>query len=72
VGENNLKKLAKRIGSNIAIKRSKIGLTQEKLAYEYDISKGYLSDIESGKKLPSLKMLAKIADALEVDLKELL
>lgn len=64
-------KLAKRIGKRINTLRTKQDLTLEKLAYENDISKGYLSELEAGKKLPSLKMLEKIADALEVDIKEL-
>lgn len=46
-------------------------MTSEKLAYENDISKGYMSDIENGKKLPSLRMLSQIAGALDVDIKEL-
>lgn len=66
-----MKKLAKRLGKNITQKRMKLGMTQEKLAYENDISKGYLSEIESGKKLPSLEMLLIIAEALDVDIKEL-
>lgn len=46
-------------------------MTSEQLAYENDVSKGYMSDIENGKKLPSLKMLERIAKALGVDIKEL-
>ena len=65
-------KLAKRIGKNISDTRRKRGMTSEKLAYENGISKGYLSDIENGKKLPSIRMLNQIAGALEVDIKELL
>ena len=64
-------KLAKRIGKKISDSRRKQGMTSEKLAYENGISKGYLSDIENGKKLPSIKMLAQIADALGIDIKEL-
>lgn len=66
-----MEKLAKRIGRRISTLRTKQDLTLEKLAYENDISKGYLSELEAGKKLPSLKMLEKIAEALEVDIKEL-
>lgn len=66
-----MKSLSKRIGAKITLIRNKRGLTLEKLAYENDISKGYLSELESGKKLPSLKMLERIAEALEVDIKEL-
>jgi transcriptional regulator with XRE-family HTH domain len=64
-------RLAKRIGKRLTILRQERGLTSERLAYENDVSKGYLSDIESGKKLPSLKMLEKLARALKVDIKEL-
>jgi transcriptional regulator with XRE-family HTH domain len=64
-------KLAKRIGKRISDTRRKRGMTSEKLAYENGISKGYMSDIENGKKLPSIKMLSQIAEALEVDIKEL-
>ena len=46
-------------------------LTAEKLAYEIDVSKGYLSDIESGKKIPSVEMLEKIGKHLGVDIQEL-
>jgi len=65
-----MEKLGLRIGKNITAIRKKKNLTLEKLAYENDISKGYLSEVESGKKLPSLKMLKKIAEALEVDIKD--
>lgn len=65
------KKLAKRIGNNIKVIRLKKKLTSEKLAYENEISKGYMSDIENGNRLPSLEMLEKIAEALDVDIKEL-
>lgn len=63
-----MSKLSKRLGKRISQERRKKNLTTEKLAYENGISKGYLSDIENGKKLPSIKMLERIADALEVDI----
>ena len=66
-----MNKLAKRIGSRIVKLRNSQKLTQEKLAYENGISKGYLSDIEKGNKLPSLSVLEQIADRLGVDIKEL-
>ena len=66
-----MNKLAKRNGSRIVKLRNSQKLTQEKLAYENGISKGYLSDIEKGNKLPSLSVLEQIADRLGVDIKEL-
>ena len=65
------KKLAKRIGKRISYWRRQRGLVSEKLAQENDISKGYMSDIENGNKLPNLSMLSKITDALDVDIKDL-
>lgn len=66
-----MNKLALRIGKKIIKLREQKKMTQEKLAFENDFSKGYLSDIEAGKKLPSLQLLEKIAEALDVDIKEL-
>ena len=44
------------------------GLTQENLAERVDLSVSYISEIENGKKRPSLKTLEKIAAALDVSL----
>jgi transcriptional regulator with XRE-family HTH domain len=63
--------LARQLGKRISQARRQRGMTSERLAYENDLSKGYLSDIENGKRLPSLKTLEKIAKALRVKLKEL-
>lgn len=64
-------KLAKRIGRRISEVRKKKGMTAEKLAYENDLSKGYLSDIENGNRIPSIRLLDKIARALDTDIKDL-
>lgn len=64
------KKLAKRLGQNISKIRRERGMTSERLAYENDISKGYLSNIENGNRLPSLIMLLRLSDAMDVDVKE--
>jgi transcriptional regulator with XRE-family HTH domain len=62
--------LAKRLGSRIAEIRRKKGMTSEQLAQENGISKGYLSDIENGNKLPSLLMLERLAKVLKISLKD--
>jgi transcriptional regulator with XRE-family HTH domain len=65
--------LGQQIGIRIIRLREEKGLTQEKLAFESDVgSKGYLSDIEAGRALPSLTTLAAIADRLDVLLLDLL
>ena len=53
--------------NNIKYFRSLKNLTQEKLSEISGISKDYLSEIERGKKTPSIKRLIKIADALDID-----
>ena len=46
-------------------------MTQEKLAGQLDISVSYLSEIENGKKNPSLKVLKKTADCFGCPVKDL-
>jgi transcriptional regulator with XRE-family HTH domain len=66
--------LAAVIGRRIKALREEKGLTQEKLAYECDAisSKGYLSDIESGNRIPSVRALQGIADRLGVEVLDFL
>ena len=53
--------------NNIKYFRSLKNLTQENLSEISGISKDYLSEIERGKKTPSIKRLIKIAEALDID-----
>lgn len=52
--------------------REEAQLTQERLAWACDIDKGYLSQIESGKRVPALPMLQEIATQLGVGAPDLL
>lgn len=63
--------LNKKIAERVKELRTKQGLTMEKLAYESDISKGGLSEIERGMKEPRISTLMKIAESLEIPLKDL-
>ena len=47
-------------------------MTQERLAWACGISKPYLSQVEAGKRLPSLTTLALISKRLKVELADLL
>lgn len=60
------------LGHRISVQRKKRGITLEKLAYEMSISKGNLSDIESGKKNPTYKTLKAIAEGLDMTISMLL
>ena len=48
------------------------GIPQEQLAAWSDISKGYLSLVEAGQRLPSVAALAALAEGLDLDLVDLL
>lgn len=48
------------------------GLTQEELAVDAEIDLTYLGGIERGRRNPSLLVMARIADALSIDLPQLL
>lgn len=61
-----------KIGKRIRCLRTAKGLTIEKLAYENDLAKGNLSEIEKGLIDPQLSTLARIAEGLDVTLKDLL
>ena len=60
-----------RVRRNIIRIRKEKGYTQERLAYESEVSKGYLSEIESGKKSPTVKTLGKLAETLGISLSRL-
>lgn len=58
----------KEIGKRIANQRKMVGMTQEQLAEKVDLTVGYISGIESGNKIASLKNMLNIANALEMSL----
>ena len=60
------------LGQRIANIRHSKGISQLGLAEMSDISKEHLSNLERGKKLPSAKTLAQIANALEVPMEILI
>ena len=47
--------------------RGKCGLTQEQLAHECGLDLTYVGGIERGRRNPSVKVLGKLAEALNVD-----
>ena len=60
------------IGSTIFELRTSRGMTQKKLARKAGIHVSYVSDIEQGKRNPSLLVLVNIANTLGVEPAELL
>ena len=66
--ENDLYKL---LGKRIKYLREQRNLTQEKLAEKTGLSLDYIGKIEVSINKPGLKALFKIANALDVHIKEL-
>lgn len=56
------------VGERIRQQRQKLGFTQERLATDAAISKGFLSDVETGNRQPSAEYLLRIANALSLSL----
>jgi transcriptional regulator with XRE-family HTH domain len=66
-----MKKLFTILGKNIKSERNKKGLTQEKLAERVGVSNNFISYIESGKKVASIKTVNKIAEVLDIPIADL-
>lgn len=63
--------IEKQLGMRIKYLRGKKRWSQEDLALEADVNKNYISDLERGMRNPTIKVLEKIANALEISLEEL-
>ena len=61
----------KELGMRIRYLREQKKMTLEDLSFEADINKNYLSDLERGNRNPTVKVLSKIANALEISLETL-
>jgi transcriptional regulator with XRE-family HTH domain len=58
--------------TNLRRLRHAKGLSQDVLAYEAEVSRSYLSQIEKGAFFVSLRILEKLAKALDIEPAELL
>lgn len=60
------------LAENVRRLRKEVGLSQEALALSADVDRTYVSQIERGIGNPSLLILCRLCDVLEVDVRELL
>lgn len=63
---------AKKLGENIRKIREEKGMTQIDLCRKLEVDRAYMSNIENGKKNPTLSTIERIATALGVSSNELL
>jgi transcriptional regulator with XRE-family HTH domain len=64
--------ITKRFGANVARLRKERGMTQEAFADVAGIARSYMSDIERGARNPTIVMVERIANALDVRAGDLL
>lgn len=64
-----IRKIQNELGRKLKTLRLERGLTQENVAFEVDISRDHLSNIELGKHPVNIKTLYKLAQFFEVDMK---
>lgn len=63
--------ISERFAVNVVRLREATGMTQEELAFRAAIHRTQISFIESGKRMPRLDTLVKLAGALEVSVSTL-
>ena len=68
---NKIEKITSLLSDRIRTFRNSKGWTQERLAERADVHPTYISRIESGLKLPTLVLICKIAEALDIEIYEL-
>lgn len=67
-----MSEISDRFGRDLRRLRAQRGWSQEQLAGVAEINRSFLGEIERGESVPSLDTLAKLADALDITLAELL
>ena len=64
--------ILQKFGENLKKVRETKGLTQEAVAYNSGLSRSYYTEVELGRRNPSLINLTKLAEALQITVSELL
>jgi transcriptional regulator with XRE-family HTH domain len=73
--QNNMKKrdaLLVSFGENLKNFRKERNISQEEFAFKAELDRTYISGLECGKRNPTLKILVKLANALDMKPSELL
>lgn len=68
---SSLSEAQKRLAANLRRLREARGIAQERLAWEADVDRSYVGKIERAIANPSLNVLCRLADLLEVDVSAL-
>ena len=66
-----LDEIDKKIGMNIRLERTKRSISQEGLADMAGIARSTMGIVERGEQSPSIQTIAKVANALNIDIHKL-
>jgi transcriptional regulator with XRE-family HTH domain len=67
-----MKRTTRKLGELLKARRTALSLTQRSLAQQLGVEASHVAFIETGRRKPSLKLIARIADTLGLDPQELL
>ena len=59
--------MTNQVGETVKSRREGLGWTQRSLAEKLGVEASHIAFIESGRRKPSLKLIARLADALGID-----
>ena len=62
--------LIEALATEIKVRRGELGMSQEALASQCELDRPYISLMEVGKKQPTISVLARLADGLNLSLGE--
>lgn len=60
------------MGRNVRKHRKRLGLSQEELGFRAELKRSYVSELERGRRNPTVQALGRLASALGVEPAELL
>jgi transcriptional regulator with XRE-family HTH domain len=55
------------VGQNVRIYRTRLGISQEELAFRSALHRTYVSGVERGIRNPTVLIIERLADALEIE-----
>ena len=64
--------IRQRLATNLRMARQQKGWSQEQLAFEADIHRTYISDLERGFRNPTITVVDRLAKALKMSVGDLL
>jgi transcriptional regulator with XRE-family HTH domain len=59
--------LRRQVGQNVRTCRTRLGISQEELAFRADLHRTYVSGVERGVRNPTILIVGRLAKALDVE-----